>query len=77
MVVITDGVDTASQLRPDDVLARSRALDVPIYAVSVVSPVDDPESALFTGRERPAASTAGTALLARYAALVRRRRASR
>jgi Ca-activated chloride channel family protein len=69
VVVITDGVDTSSQLRPDDALARSRALDVPIYSVSVVSPVDDPESSLFTGRERPAASTAGTAVLARYAAL--------
>ena len=69
VVVVTDGVDTASQLRPDDVLARSQALDVPIYAVSVVSPVDDPESDLFTGRERPAAAAAGAALLARYARL--------
>lgn len=69
VVVVTDGVDTASQLRPDDVLARSRALDVPIYAVSVVSPVDDPESKLFTGKERPAAATAGTAILTRYAVL--------
>ena len=74
MVVITDGVDTASQLRPDDVIARSRALDVPIYAVSVVSPLDDPDSDAFTGRERPAAATAGTAVLARYAALSRRGR---
>jgi Ca-activated chloride channel homolog len=69
VVVITDGVDTSSQLRPDDVLSRSRALDIPIYAVSVVSPVDDPESSLFTGGQRPAAATAGTALLTRYAAL--------
>jgi Ca-activated chloride channel family protein len=69
VVVVTDGVDTASQLHPDDVLSRSRALDVPIYSVSVVSPVDDPESSLFTGRERPAAATAGTAILARYATL--------
>jgi Ca-activated chloride channel family protein len=69
VVVVTDGVDTASQLRPDEVLARSQALDVPIYAVSVVSPVDDPESKLFTGRERPAAATAGTAVLERYARL--------
>ncbi|HEV7499409.1 MAG TPA: VWA domain-containing protein, partial [Vicinamibacteria bacterium] len=38
VIVLTDGVDTASQLRPDDVLERSRALDVPIYSVSVVSP---------------------------------------
>jgi Ca-activated chloride channel family protein len=69
VVVVTDGVDTSSQLRPDEVLARSQALDVPIYAVSVVSPVDDPESSLFTGRERPAAATAGTEVLERYAHL--------
>ncbi len=69
VVVITDGVDTASQLRPEDVLARSQALDVPIYALSVVSPVDDPASSLFTGRQRPAAASQGTALLARYAEL--------
>jgi Ca-activated chloride channel family protein len=69
VVVVTDGVDTSSQLRPDEVLARSQALDVPIYAVSVVSPVDDPESKIFTGRERPAAATAGTEVLERYARL--------
>jgi Ca-activated chloride channel family protein len=67
VVVVTDGVDTSSQLRPDEVLARSQALDVPIYAVSVVSPVDDPESKIFTGRERPAAATAGTEVLEKYA----------
>ena len=67
VVVVTDGVDTSSQLRPDEVLARSQALDVPIYAVSVVSPVDDPESKIFTGRERPAAATAGTQVLEKYA----------
>jgi Ca-activated chloride channel homolog len=69
VVVVTDGADTSSQLRPDDVLARSQALDVPIYAVSVVSPVDDPESNLYTGRERPTAATAGTAVLEKYARL--------
>ena len=69
VVVVTDGADTSSQLRPDEVLARSQALDVPIYAVSVVSPVDDPESKIFTGRERPAAATAGTAVLEKYARL--------
>ena len=34
VVVLTDGVDTSSQLPADEVLARSQALDVPIYAVS-------------------------------------------
>jgi len=51
------------------VLARARALDVPIYALSVVSPLDDPRSRLFSGRERPAAAAAGQADLARYALL--------
>jgi len=69
IVVITDGVDTASHLRPDDVLDRSRALDVPIYAISVVSGVDDPGSALFTGAQRPSSALAGAALLQRYALL--------
>ncbi len=69
VVVITDGVDTASVQQPDDVIARSRALDVPIYTVSVVSPLDDPGSGLFTGGERPAAATAGHVVLRRYAAL--------
>ena len=67
VVVLTDGVDTASQLLADDVLARSQALDVPIYAVSVVSPLEDPQSARFSGRERPALATAGATVLARYA----------
>jgi Ca-activated chloride channel homolog len=69
IVVITDGVDTASKKSPDDVIARSRALDVPIYAVSVVSPLDDPQSDYFTGKERPSGETQGLPLLRRYAEL--------
>jgi len=68
VVVITDGVDTSSRRSADEVIARSRALDVPIYTISVLSPVDDPASSLFVGRERIAAATAGSAVLARYAA---------
>jgi VWFA-related protein len=67
VVVITDGVDTASQKTPEEVIARSRALDVPIYAVSVLSPLDDPDSPLFAGRHGPAAATAGSVVLDRYA----------
>ena len=69
VVVLTDGVDTASQLLADEVLSRSQALDVPIYAVSVVSPIEDPKSERFSGTERPAAATTGAAVLARYAEL--------
>lgn len=69
VVVITDGVDTASKQTPDAVIARSRALDVPIYAVTVVSPIDDPRSDAFVGRDRVTAAAAGSALLERYAAM--------
>ncbi|MEO5761661.1 MAG: VWA domain-containing protein [Vicinamibacteria bacterium] len=69
IVVITDGQDTASKATPDSVIARSRALDVPIYSLSVVSPLDDPESNRYVGRERVSASDAGNALLQRYADL--------
>jgi Ca-activated chloride channel homolog len=69
VVVITDGVDTSSRRSVDEVVARSRALDVPIYTISVLSPVDDPASSLFAGRERTAAATAGSAVLTRYAAM--------
>jgi Ca-activated chloride channel family protein len=68
VVVITDGVDTASQATADDVIARSRALDVPIYAVSVVAPIDDPRAEAFTGKDRTTIVGAGRALLDRYAA---------
>jgi Ca-activated chloride channel homolog len=69
VVVITDGVDTSSKRTPDEVIATSRALDVPIYGLAVLSPLDDPASDRFTGRERPAAATAGSQMLARYAGL--------
>ena len=69
VVVLTDGVDTASQLLPDEVLSRSQALDVPIYAVSVVSPLDDPESPRYARGDKPAAATLGAETLERYAAL--------
>ena len=67
VVVITDGVDSASHRSAEDVIARSRALDVPVYAISVVSPLDDPDSGRFTGRQRPTAATTGSRVLARYA----------
>lgn len=69
IVVITDGVDTASERSPEEVLQRSRALDVPIYAISTVSPIDDPESDRFVGRENQGAAAVGAARLERYATL--------
>jgi Ca-activated chloride channel family protein len=69
VVVLTDGVDTSSQKTPDEVIARSRALDVPIYAVSVVSPLDDPASPSFLGKKQVGAAAAAAETLPRYAAL--------
>ena len=69
VVVITDGIDTSSQRTADEVIATSRALDVPIYTLAVLSPLDDPASSRFAGRERPAAATAGSEVLSRYAAM--------
>jgi Ca-activated chloride channel family protein len=67
VVVITDGIDTSSQQTADVVIARSRALDVPIYTVSVISPLDDPSSDRFVGRQQSSVATKGSTLLARYA----------
>jgi Ca-activated chloride channel family protein len=69
VVVLTDGVDTSSEKTADEVIARSRALDVPIYAVSVVSPLDDPRSGSFLGPKRAGEATAASEMLARYAEL--------
>jgi Ca-activated chloride channel family protein len=69
VVVLTDGVDTSSQKTADEVIARSRALDVPIYAVSVVSPLDDPSSESFLGKRDAGEAAAAAETLARYAEL--------
>lgn len=69
VVVLTDGIDTASQKTAEQVIARSRALDVPIYAVSVVSPLDDPGSKSFLGKKDAGEAAAAAETLARYAAL--------
>jgi Ca-activated chloride channel family protein len=69
VVVLTDGIDTSSQKTADEVIARSRALDVPIYAVSVVSPLDDPASESFLGKRDAGEAAAAAETLGRYAEL--------
>jgi len=44
VIVITDGMDTASALTPPEVSGIASAIDVPIYVLAVTSPVDDPKS---------------------------------
>jgi Ca-activated chloride channel family protein len=42
IVVISDGVDTSSALSSREVAALASAIDVPVYVVAVVSPLDHP-----------------------------------
>ena len=51
VVVLTDGIDTSSQKTAEEVIARSRALDVPIYADLGRLAARRPELAVVPGRE--------------------------
>lgn len=42
VVVLTDGVDTHSRLTPEQVSGIASEIDVPVYVVAVMSPIDDP-----------------------------------
>ena len=42
VVVITDGVDTRSRMKPEDVSLIASGIDVPVYIFAVVASVDDP-----------------------------------
>jgi VWFA-related protein len=45
VVVLTDGVDTRSRLTPAQVSGIASNIDVPVYIVAVMSPIDDPRNA--------------------------------
>ena len=40
IVVLTDGVDTSSGMTPSEVSALASAIDVPVYVMATVSPID-------------------------------------
>jgi VWFA-related protein len=42
VLVITDGVDTASHMKPAQVSGIASSIDVPVYLLTVVNPLDDP-----------------------------------
>jgi Ca-activated chloride channel family protein len=42
VIVLTDGIDTASRLTADQVASMASSIDVPIYILAVVSPLDHP-----------------------------------
>ncbi len=40
VIVLTDGIDTSSLMKPEEVSALASAIDVPVYVLTVVSPLD-------------------------------------
>jgi VWFA-related protein len=42
VVVLTDGIDTRSRLTSEQVATISSSIDIPVYIIAVISPVDDP-----------------------------------
>jgi len=61
VVVLTDGVDTSSRLSPAQVSAKAAAIDVPVYIIAVVLPIDDPGSDRATpSSQRRAPASVGT-----------------
>ena len=49
VVVLTDGVDTRSRLKPSEVAGIASGIDVPVYIVAVMSSVDEAQT--FGGEE--------------------------
>jgi Ca-activated chloride channel family protein len=61
VVVLTDGIDTASTLTPAQVSARAAAIDVPVYVIATVLPIDNPQHDRATpGAKRQAPESIGT-----------------
>jgi VWFA-related protein len=44
IVVLTDGIDTKSRMTAPEVSAIASSIDLPVYIVAVMSPVDDPRN---------------------------------
>jgi Ca-activated chloride channel homolog len=68
LLVITDGVDTASKMTPPQVSYVASKIDVPVYLLVVSNPVDNPEHklAVLAASGQGADNTATLADLARW-----------
>ena len=61
VVVLTDGIDTASKLSPAQVSTKAAAIDVPVYIIATVLPIDDPGHERATpGAKKQAPASIGT-----------------
>jgi len=61
VVVLTDGIDTRSRLRPEQVTAVASGIDVPVYVVAVMSSIDDPRESAEAADGGPASALANLA----------------
>jgi Ca-activated chloride channel family protein len=67
ILVVTDGVDTGSSLTPGQVSAIASSIDVPVYLLVVVNPLDHPGGPQsVTPSEERAADTVSLADLSRW-----------
>ena len=53
VVVLTDGIDTRSRLKSEQVSTIASSIDIPVYIVAVMATIDDPRQ-VGNGREREA-----------------------
>jgi Ca-activated chloride channel homolog len=67
LLVVTDGVDTGSRLTASEVSGIASSIDVPVYLLTVVSPLDHPGGELSVlAADGASASTATLADLSRW-----------
>lgn len=59
VVVLTDGLDTSSTLTPQQVSGLASSIDVPVYVVLTVEPIDRPQAS--KGTATPAAAVRASA----------------
>jgi VWFA-related protein len=52
IVVITDGADTSSTLTPPEVSALASSIDVPVYVIATVLPIDRPVDLVANGSRK-------------------------
>ncbi len=60
IVVLTDGIDTASRLTPAEVSGIASEIDVPVYVIAVVLPIDNPDANGRPARVDEVPSSVGT-----------------
>ena len=66
LLVITDGVDTGSRLSAAEVSAIANSIDVPVYLLTVVTPLDHPGTEFEVTSDGRSAQTATLEDLARW-----------